>query len=193
MSYFQSLWPLSHRISKHWLRTSLKVGAWKGYFPAHRTLCHWRSAGRAPLKRPAFLLSTLQQRLLASPTPSIPLSFVPWINIMWFGAHYSLIWKKGNSLGWRRRGSETIFHPAHQVWLHWFESQKSNKTVKIMINSAWADRKAAHRSPAHRPRAAAGQYCQAYGAWQTQLLDSVTSFCPSDSRHRSLWWLFRNF
>lgn len=70
MSYFQSLWALSHRVSKHWLRTSLKVGAWKGLaFPAHRTPCHWRSAGRAPLKRPAFLLSTPRNGFCFPPPP----------------------------------------------------------------------------------------------------------------------------
>lgn len=102
-------------------------------FPENRTWCHWGSEGRAPLKCPAFS-SLHAQEPLRLPAPRS-------VSVFCSMNKYYVVWcsllsdmKKGNSLGWRRRGRETpFFTRCIKRGYTDLNSQKSNKTVKIMI------------------------------------------------------------
>lgn len=102
---------------------------------------------------------------------------------------YYVVWcsllfdmKKGNSLGWRRKGRETPFFT--RCIKHGYpdlNSQKSNKTVKIMIKQLLADSCAAHGNPAHRAPCCSRTILWSIWRIASQLLNSVAGFCLGDS------------
>lgn len=102
-------------------------------FPVNWTQCHWESQWGAPLKCPAFLLSTLRScSSFPHPLHSYVFCSMNKYYVVWCSLLFDM--KKGNSLGWKRRGRETPFFT--QCIKHGYtdlNSQKSNKTVKIMI------------------------------------------------------------
>lgn len=117
-------------------------------------------------------LHTLELLLPPPPNPYVFCSMNKYY-VVWCSLLFDM--KKGNSLGWRRRGRETPFF----TWCikHSYtdlNSQKSNKTVKIMIKQLLGWQLC---GTGERRGRAAGQYCGAYGALAGQLLNPVAGFC----------------
>lgn len=126
----------ARRVSQHQLGTRME-GRPGGNMRSCVSQCPWGSGCGAPLQCPAFLLSTPTSCFCPHPPPH-PLPPIPVSCSM---NKYYVVWcsllfdmKKGNSLGWRRGGRETPFFT--RCIKHGYtdlNSQKSNKTAKIMI------------------------------------------------------------
>lgn len=88
---------------------------------------------RSSFKMSSFsALHTQEQLLLPPPPPSYVFCSMNKYYVLWCSLLFDM--KKGNSLGWRRRGRETpFFTRCIKRGYTDLNSQKSNKTVKIMI------------------------------------------------------------